>query len=148
MSLCIVMKLSITVAHGCGLLNNLTSFCGGMLRINIKSDADSLLYSLSHCECNGHTVHILTQRHLPPPLTSAVKSSLFTLHIPVHSPWLPGYMDVVQNILVILTRVGLPLGASIEDRPCIYLQRSKSFYIHINFIVSCNLYMPAPVLPC
>ena len=40
--------------------------------------ADLLLYSLSHFECNGYTVHVLTQRHLPPPLTSTVKSSLFT----------------------------------------------------------------------
>ena len=28
-------------------------------------------------ECDNHTVHILTQRHLPPPLTSTVQSSLF-----------------------------------------------------------------------
>ena len=27
--------------------------------------------------------------------------------IPVHSPWLPGYIDVMQNILVILTMAGL-----------------------------------------
>ena len=42
--------------------------------------------SLRHFECNGHTVHMLTQWHLPPPLTSTVKSSLFT---PVHSSPLP-----------------------------------------------------------
>ena len=39
---------------------------------------DSLLYSFSHFECNGHTIHTLTQWHVPPPLTSTVKSSLFT----------------------------------------------------------------------
>ena len=43
----------------------------------MKFDADSLLYLLSHFECNNHTVHMLTQQHLPPPLTSTVKSSLF-----------------------------------------------------------------------
>ena len=37
-----------------------------------------LLYSLSHFECDGQTVHMLTQWHLLPPLTSTVKSSLFT----------------------------------------------------------------------
>ena len=47
-------------------------------KLNAKFDADSLLYSLSHFECDGHTVHMLTQQHLPPPLTSRVKSSLFT----------------------------------------------------------------------
>ena len=34
--------------------------------------------------------------------------------IPVHSPWLPGYSDVPQTILVILTMAGLFL-----DRPCV-----------------------------
>ena len=28
------------------------------------------------------------------------------MHIPVHSPWLPGYIDVLQTILIILTRGG------------------------------------------
>ena len=35
-------------------------------------------YSLSHFECDSRTVHRLTQQCLPPPLTSTVKSSLFT----------------------------------------------------------------------
>ena len=34
------------------------------------------------------------------------------MHIPVHSPWLPGYINVVQTILVILTMAGL-----FPDRP-------------------------------
>ena len=58
------------------LLNHQNSFCGGMFKLNEKFDADSLLYSLSHLD-HGHTVHMLTQRHLLPPLTSAMKSSLF-----------------------------------------------------------------------
>ena len=43
-----------------------------------KYDADSSLFSLSHSECNGWTVHMLSQWHLWAPLTSTVKSSLFT----------------------------------------------------------------------
>ena len=39
---------------------------------------DSLLYSLSHFECDSHTVHMLTQWHLLPSLTSTLKSSLLT----------------------------------------------------------------------
>ena len=31
------------------------------------------------------------------------------MRIPVHSPWLPGYIDVVQTALVILTMAGLLL---------------------------------------
>ena len=40
-----------------------------MFKLNAKFDADLLLYSLSHFECDGHTVHMLTQWHLLPPLT-------------------------------------------------------------------------------
>ena len=59
------------------LLNHPDSFHRGKFKLNAKFDADSLLYSLSHFECDGHTVHVLTQWRLLPPLTSTVKS-LFT----------------------------------------------------------------------
>ena len=49
-----------------------------MFKLNTKLDADSLLYSLSHFECDGHTVHKLTQQCLLFPMTSTVKSSLLT----------------------------------------------------------------------
>ena len=49
-----------------------------MLKLNTQFGTDSQLYSLSHFECNGHTVHMLTQQCLLSPLTSTVKSSLFT----------------------------------------------------------------------
>ena len=73
----VVMKLPITIAHSCSLLNHLNSVRGGMFKLNTKFDADSLSYLLSHFECNSHTVHMLL-----PPLTSTVKSSLF---MKVHS---------------------------------------------------------------
>ena len=66
------------VAHSRSLLNHPNSFHGGMFKFNAKLEADSLLYSLSHFECNGHTVHMLTQWCLQSPLTSTVKSSLLT----------------------------------------------------------------------
>ena len=65
------------VANSYGTLNHPNSFCRGMFKLNAKFDADLLLHLLSHFECDSHTVHMLTQRHLPPPL-SIVKSSLFT----------------------------------------------------------------------
>ena len=61
------------VAHSCSLLNNLNSFRGGMFKLNATLGAGLLLYLLSHFECNSHTVHMLTQWHLPSP----VKLSLF-----------------------------------------------------------------------
>ena len=57
-----------------------------MFKSHAKFDADSLLYSLSHFKCNSHTVHMLTQRSLLPPLTSTVKVSTF-MH--THSSALP-----------------------------------------------------------
>ena len=59
------------------LLNHLNSFRRGMFKLNAKFDADLLLYLLSHFESEGHTVHMLTQQCLLPPLTSTVKSPLF-----------------------------------------------------------------------
>ena len=49
-----------------------------MFKRNTKFDADLLLCSLHHFECNSHTVHMITQWHLLPPLTSTVNLSLFT----------------------------------------------------------------------
>ena len=47
-----------------------------MIKLNEKFHEDSLLYPLSHFGCEGrHAVHMLIQL---PPLTSTVKSSLFT----------------------------------------------------------------------
>ena len=92
------------------LLSHLNSFHRGMFKLNTKYDAESLLYSLSQFEWDGHTVHMLTQWHLPPPRTSAVKSSLF---MPGHSsplPQLPGYIYVTPTVLVVLTMAGLFLG--------------------------------------
>ena len=66
------------VVQRCGLLNHLNSFCRGMFKLNAKCDADPLLYSFSHFECDDHMVHMLTQWCLLPPLTRTVKSSLFT----------------------------------------------------------------------
>ena len=49
-----------------------------MVKLNAKFDADLLLYSISYFDCDGSTVHMLTQQHLLPPVTSTVKLSLFT----------------------------------------------------------------------
>ena len=66
-----------SVTHNYCLLNHPSSFHGGMFKLNAKLDADSLLYSLSHFECDGHPVNMVTQQCLLPILTSRAKSSLF-----------------------------------------------------------------------
>ena len=103
------------VAHSWGLRNHPNNFHRGMFKLNTKFGANWLFCLLSHFECDDHTVHMLTQQHLLPPLTSRLKLSLFIICIPVHSPWLPSYMDVPPTILIILTVAGL-----FPDRPHIY----------------------------
>ena len=46
------------VAHSCGPLDHLNTFCGGMFKLKAKFDADLLLYFLSHFECDIHTIHM------------------------------------------------------------------------------------------
>ena len=65
------------VAYSCGLLNYPNSFCGGMFKLNANFDAALLLCLLSHFKWDSHTIYLLTQWCLPPPLTRAVKLSWF-----------------------------------------------------------------------
>ena len=96
-------------------LNHANSFCTEMFKLNAKFDADLLLYLLSHFECDS------------PPYTCSL-NSIYCPHwlvqwshhssrmcIPVYSPWLRGYIDDAQTVLVILTMDRLFL-----DRPRIY----------------------------
>ena len=46
----------------------------------LKGTEESLFYSQSYFDCTSHTVHMLTQWCLLPPLTSTVKLSLF-MHV-------------------------------------------------------------------
>ena len=67
------------------------------------------------------------------------------MHIPVHPPWLPGYIDTVETVLVILTMAGVFL-----DRPCIvtpiYLPRdfftmqvlAASSHVFRSFLTICD----------
>ena len=75
-----IVVIELPVAHSCRLLKHLNSFHREMFKLNTKFDADSLPYLLSHFECDDHhIVHIFTQWHLPPLLTSNSEvSSLFT----------------------------------------------------------------------
>ena len=95
------------VAHSCGLLNHPNSYHGGPFKLYAKVDADSLLCSLSHFECNGDTVHMLTQRCLLHPLTSTVKLSLFTHEHSSPFSLAARLHRCMQTILIILTVAGI-----------------------------------------
>ena len=81
----------------------------------------SLMQNLMQVPCSTLSVHrqtvhmsLLNRIYCPHWL---VQWSCHCSHmcIPVHSPWLPGCMDVTQTILVILTMAGL-----FPDRPRMY----------------------------
>ena len=99
------------VAHSCGLLNHLNSFHRRMFKLNTKSDADLLLYCLSHVECDSHTVHMLNGVYCPYWLVQW-SHHCSCMCIPVHSPWLPGYIDISQTVFIMLTMAG-----HFPDRP-------------------------------
>ena len=53
-----------------------------------------------------HSTHAHSKLSTAPTMT--VKLSLFThTHTPVHSPWMPAYIIVMQTILISLKMVGL-----------------------------------------
>ena len=70
--------------------------------------------------------------------------------IPVHNPWLPGYTDVIQTILIILT-----VAVLCPDRPCIsriwaFLTFSTgSFLVEAIIIlhIFISVFISSPLLP-
>ena len=108
MSRCVVMmKLPSPAAHSCGLLSHWHSFHRGIFKLNTKFDA--YLLSTHSVSLNATATQYTCSHnsgHLPPPLKSWSRHCSL-MHIPVHSPWLPGYINATEIIFVILTMVGL-----------------------------------------
>ena len=102
------------VAHSCHLLNHPDSFHWGMFRINEEFDADLLLYSVILNATATQYTYSLNGIYRPHRLVQWSHCS--HMCTPVHSPWLPGYINVVQTVLVLLTMVGL-----FPDRPYIHI---------------------------
>ena len=89
---------------------------------------------------------MLTQWLLPSPLTSPQGSYLYShMCIPAHSPWLPGYIDVAQTVLVILTMAGHVSGKPsyvllyiIKHILCLYINKTcthKYKYLYIERVI-------------
>ena len=102
-----------------------------MFKLNTKCDADSLLYSLNHFQCNDHTQLTCSLNGIYHPHWLVLWSHHCShMHIPVYSPWLQDYIDVTHTIVIILT-----VAALFPDRPHIYI-----LYIGINISVCNYLY--------
>ena len=86
-----------------------------------KSDADSLPYLPSHFECDIATQYTCSLDSVYCPHWRAQWSHHCScMCIAVHSPWLPGYINVAQAILIILT-----MTRHFSDRPYVVWDEGK-----------------------
>jgi hypothetical protein len=69
--------------------------------------------SLGHCECDGHTVHMLSQRRLTADWLAPQKSDCSRVHSKVSSDWLPSYIRATRTVLEIFRMSGY-----FPDSPC------------------------------
>jgi len=65
-----------------------------------------LICSLSHCECDGHTVHKLSQLRLTAELLAPRDSNCTRMHSKASSDWLPSYIKVTSPVVEIFKMVG------------------------------------------
>ena len=117
-------------AHSCGLLNHLDSFCRGMFKLTTKFGADSCSTCsvILNAIATEYTCSFNVLYH--PHWLIQWSFHCSHMHIPVHSPWLPAYINVTQTILVISTMIEVFL-----DRPYILT------WLFIRLIFSiCNFY--------
>ena len=61
---------------------------------------------LGHCDCDGHTVHKLSQRRLTADWPAPRENYCSQMHSKVSSDWLPSYIKVTQPVLEILKMAG------------------------------------------
>ena len=58
-----------------------------------------LICLLGHCECDGHTVNKLSQRHLTAEWLAPRDSDCWRMHSKVSSDWLPSYIKSTRPVL-------------------------------------------------
>jgi hypothetical protein len=85
-----------------------------------------LICSLGHCECDGHTVHKLSQQHLTASWLSPRESDCSWMHCKVSSDWLPSYIKATWLVLEIFKMDGYFL-----DSPGVSDVRSILFFFAI-----------------
>jgi hypothetical protein len=81
-----------------------------------------LICSLGHCECDGHTVHKLSQRHLTADWLAPRENDCSRMHSKVSSNWLPNYIKATRPVLEIFKMAGY-----FPDSPRIYRLHSFRF---------------------
>ena len=108
-------------------------------RIGRHIDADSLVCSLGHCECDGHTVHKLIQRCLTADWLALQGSDCSRVRSKVSSDCLPSYIKATRRVLQIFKMAGYFL-----DRPRAF--NDKELLIGLSHISSGPTSQPLNVL--
>ena len=85
-----------------------------------------LICSLSHCECDGHTVHKLIQRRLTADWLAPREIDCSLMHSKVFSDWLPSYIKATQPVLEVFK-----MAEYFPDRPRIYLSDHGTLSVFI-----------------
>jgi len=111
-------------------------------RMGRRTDTDSLICSLGHCECDGHTVCKLSQRRLTADWLVPRESDCLLLRSKVSSDWLPSYIKTTRTVLKISKMARYSL-----NRPRTFIHSSHSvLQVHTlfqsQFSTDCDLLLP------
>jgi hypothetical protein len=85
------------------------------------------------CECEGHTVHEISQRRLTTDWLDPPESDCSRMHSKVSSDWLPSYISATRSVLEIFRMAGYfpdrpPISVLIMVFLILSLKRYISFY--------------------
>ena len=110
-----------------------TFICAALLALSLKAfwiirivsteQCLSLMQNIRQIRCSTRSVILrvmATQQHLLPHWLVQWSRHCSQMCIPVPSPWLPGYTDVMQTVLVILTMAGLFLDILYLNLPIFF----------------------------
>jgi len=94
-----------------------------------------LICPLGHSECDGHTVHKLSQRRLTADWLAPRESNCSRMHSKVSSDWLPSYIKATRPVLEIFKMVGYfldsPRKLQLQFVCCVKtVQFNKICYMH------------------
>ena len=78
----------------------------GSCRTSRRVDANSLICSLGHCECDCHTVHTISQRCLTADWLAPWENDCPWIRNKFSPDWLPSYIKVTRLVLEIFKMAG------------------------------------------
>ena len=125
-------------------VGGLTDLCDVMLcqrslhescRMGRRNVVMKRICSLGHCECDGHTVHKLSQRRLTADWLAPRESDCSRMRSKVSSDWLPSYIKVTRPVVEILKMATFRTALV-----CTYLCDTEDG--HITFVRKCRNYLP------